>query len=609
MDAPFPAAAVDAAYLIARRRSLAADGCKAFGAVVRAFAIDLDLPEIPDPRELAEPRRVGAPAADDPRAIGEAYWRARSENLLDQRRAGRYYTPVAVIDRILDLADRMPRHDGARIGATVCDPAAGCGFFLLRLVHNMEKTRPAGSDALIDWAEGSLHGVDRDHGAVLAARISLWLALSRPDRHFNPEHVKCGDSLLGPDFSPPEAALFDAPGGSGLDWRRAFPDIARRGGFDVVVGNPPYGVLTNFTRHPEQRVLARALRRSGYYPDAVGGRLNLYRFFIERSLALLRNGGALAMIVPASLARDKSAARLRQRLLERERADVWLFQGEQEELFRGVTQATCVFRAVKNGGGATRVEILTQEGKGETTGEAIRLEPDGAVPLPDDGAGELAGWLGRRFRKTLADVADIRVGEVDQTLYRDCMRDEPTGCLLARGAHLSPFLLDVRPLPGPERFLDLDLFLRRKGRQADACKQRAATVRVAQLGIRNMNTRPRLVAALVPPGVYLGNSLNAFIPRPDVDPSFLAALLDSALLDRLFRRISGNNNINLHEVRGLPVPDGPSPDLAAAVAAAYTACEAAAAANAGVQAARAALDRAVDECYDLPDEWRTIREI
>lgn len=200
----------------------------------------------------------------------------------------------------------------------------------------------------------------------------------------------------------------------------------------------------------------------------------------------------------------------------------------------------------------------------------------------------------------------MRVGEVDQTFFRSCMADTDTGCLLARGAHLSPFRLNTERTPGKERFLHLDRYLEMKGAAAEACLERASRRRIAQLGIRNMHSRPRLVAALAPPGIHLGNSINVYFPHDGIALEYVAGLLNATLLDWLFRLTSGNNNINLHEMRRLPIPKSPPEYVVANVIEAYRACEQAAESGADLKEARDALDQSVAECYGLGDIYNTL---
>ncbi len=526
------------------------------------------------------------------RSIGDAFWHARSTAVSDRRRAGSFYTPDPLIDSILNLVWRDIFPAGLRrLGTrTVCDPALGCGFFFLRLVETL-LNRGVPRARIRSWAARSLFGVDTDAEAVFLAKALLWLALSEGKREFVPpaEHFVVGDSLLGTQLFP-EAAAADGDA------------------FDCVLGNPPYEVLTNFSRHPEQKQLADALRRSGLYADALSGQINLYRCFIERGLGLLRPGGVLSFVVPLSLTRDGAAASLRRRLLEEEATAEWTLYGEKERLFAGVTQSACVFRAVRGGGAVRSVAIAVggRGGSGDRSGNIpfaeLRKYGDG-LALPGLNARGLALWrrLHRQCPGRISDCAEARVGEVDQTVYRACMLERNTGVLLARGAHVSAFRVDVEAQEEAERFLDLPRFLAMKGAGAETVSRRAGETRVAQLGIRNMQSRPRLVAALLPPGVYAGNSLNVYTMLPGTDAEFVAGVLNSSLLDWLFRAVSGNNNINLREMRALPFPSRASTEQRAAVSSRYRDCAQAALRGEDTAQPRAALNAAVAACYAVPE--------
>lgn len=583
----------DRAAIVARLESFA-DGILPRGAGVFSAAFSSNSPR----SAPADPHGF-----DALRALGDAFWHGRTGGKEERRQKGSFYTPPPVIDQILGLVqnDLFPGRK------TVCDPAMGCGFFFLRLIETLhEKKVP--SAKIRRWAASSLFGVDTDAQAVFVAKALLWLALSEGRREFLPDtaHFAVGDSLLGPAFGQTP----DDHPAAGLDWNAAFPAVAKDGGFDVVLGNPPYEVLTNFTRRPERKTLADKIRRCGFYREALSGQLNLYRCFIERGLDLLKPGGALSYVVPLSLARDGAAAALRGRLLERENAASWFLYGEKERLFAGggVTQSACVFRAVRGGGAVKNVSIAVGGRSGKIPFAELRAQGGGgdnggaaALPGLDARGLKLWRWLYKNCPGRLGDVAEARVGEVDQTVYRACMTERNTGVLLARGAHLSAFRLDVAAREEKERFLDLPRFLEMKGGGAEAVRARAGESRVVQLGIRNMQSRPRLVAAVAPAGVYAGNSLNVYRVFPGVDAGFVAGMLNSSWLDWLFRATSGNNNINLREMLALPFPSRADAAAAKAVAECYRECERAAARGEELAAARTALDAAAGRCCGAPE--------
>lgn len=571
--------------------------------------LNLNIDRIADPTLLVTPTKsISKEDAMlfDWRKLGDLFWNV-GQTPEARRLAGAFYTPERIIDTILDHLwnDIAPNAPGLDQPVTICDPAMGCGFFHLRLI---DRLLAAGieRETVRQWSDSALYGVDLDAESVFLARIFLWLSLSDRDAEFIPraEHFRQGDSLLGPAFAQKGRR-------GGLEWTASFPEIAASEGFSVIFGNPPYEVLTNFSRYPDSRRRAEALRTSGWYEASLQGQINLYRCFIERSLDLLQLGGRLGFVVPLSLARDGTAAAMRMRLLTRERARDWHLFSEGDALFRGVTQSACVFTATRDGGDAETVRVRSWRGDARLAVTELRNFSGNGLAIPDAGRDDLRlwRWIRKNIRTRLGDFVEMRVGEVDQTVYRDCMLDDDSGCILARGAHIQPFWLDVQPTPGHERFLDEAKFLAKKCGSGEACRRRANEWRIAQLGIRNMRTRPRLVAALAPPGTYLGNSLNVYYPLDGVNISFFCGLLNSRLLDWMFCLGSGNNNINLREMAALPCPSPYATggdDTIAGIARAFDRCRLKADKGRKFDKEKRELDLRVEAFYRIPEKLRDL---
>src|SRR3954469_816171 len=147
----------------------------------------------------------------------------------------------------------------------VCDPAIGEGAFLIAAVDLIAEHLVAaglGAEEARRDATGCVHGVDVDPQAVAAARAALG-ALGGDDQ------LQVGDALA-------------------LDWPAAFPAVFARGGFDVVLGNPPYVRQEHLAAHKP------ALRRFASY-DGVA---DLYVYFVELAHRLARPGARYCLITP-----------------------------------------------------------------------------------------------------------------------------------------------------------------------------------------------------------------------------------------------------------------------------------------------------------------------
>lgn len=178
---------------------------------------------------------------------------------------------------------------------TICDPACGSGAFLNaalnfliaehRLVDEMEAKvleRPMVIPQIENSIlENNLFGVDINEESVEIAKLSLWLRTAKPHRKLNSlnKNIKCGNSLI----SDPEVAADKA-----FDWQAEFPQVFERGGFDVVIGNPPYVRVQNL----------KTTEVDFYFDNyqCPSGKLDISILFFEQGYNLLNSNGLLSYI-------------------------------------------------------------------------------------------------------------------------------------------------------------------------------------------------------------------------------------------------------------------------------------------------------------------------
>ena len=116
------------------------------------------------------------------------------------------------------------------------------------------------------------------------------------------------------------------------------------------------------------------------------------------------------------------------------------------------------------------------------------------IPLASKQDWDLLKWVTTHATGTFSEIAEGQVGEVDQTFFASHMRDDK-GEILVRGCHLSPFSIDLEPTPSKQRFIHENFFLEQKGESSESCLKKVMRDRVVQLGIRNIECKPRLVAS------------------------------------------------------------------------------------------------------------------
>ncbi|GAA0441923.1 hypothetical protein GCM10008983_18770 [Lentibacillus halophilus] len=199
---------------------------------------------------------------------------------------------------------------------TILDPAAGSGAFLNMALDSVvsewetiHKKRQETQDGQVNITDISryivnhnLFGVDRNDESIEIAKWSLWLktATTYDELTSLDAHLQTGNSIIDqPDVSD-----------EAFDWHQAFPDVMNAGGFDIIIGNPPYV----FTRDNGFSDDEKAYFNSHY--DLVDYQMNTYLLFIERSYHLLKEGGWFAFIVPNTCLTIDSCKKMRRFLLE-----------------------------------------------------------------------------------------------------------------------------------------------------------------------------------------------------------------------------------------------------------------------------------------------------
>ncbi len=280
-------------------------------------------------REVATAGEDGPLNRADPALLGRVY-EAAAGGPSSRKAKGVYYTPDAVVDHVVRstvatalAAPRRTRGNRPDLLPTVCDPACGGGAFLLKAYDAMvSECHDYGTSAggpRVHAADrrrlalACLHGVDIDPWAVEVARLSLVLRMlvDDPDARLDKAilqvwaAVRCGNALVGAGFGPesgardPSARDADA----GFDWQQAFPAVAVRGGFDIVLGNPPWGQKAIHADSAVRRHL-----RECY--ESLAGIFDLFRPFVERGIRLTAPGGRFGMVLPdIVLLKDYEATR------------------------------------------------------------------------------------------------------------------------------------------------------------------------------------------------------------------------------------------------------------------------------------------------------------
>ena len=214
---------------------------------------------------------------------------------------GRKNRNKATITKLVNILDD---YRNWLLQLTICDPACGSGAFLNQALDFLIKehtyidelkTKVLGGglqfpDIENTILENNIYGVDLNEESVEIAKLSLWLRTAQPRRKLNDlsSNIKCGNSLIDSKA---------VAGDKAFHWETQFPKVFEKGGFDVVIGNPPY-VPTEYINIEDKIFLEKS------YQSAFG-RINLYPIFYEKGILLLRENGFLGFITPYTILKNR----------------------------------------------------------------------------------------------------------------------------------------------------------------------------------------------------------------------------------------------------------------------------------------------------------------
>jgi type I restriction-modification system DNA methylase subunit len=266
---------------------------------------------------------------------------------------GIYYTPQFVVRYIVGqtlgrLLEERDYEQARRV--KVLDMACGSGSFLIEAFDVLDRYLAGvrGQDAAsaagdvhdlarrMEILTGNLYGVDLDAQAVEIARLNLLLkAVNQRGELPELTNIRQGNSLISGKPEELEAAFGpDWRGKQPFDWEEQFAKIMERGGFDVIVGNPPYFAMPSLPARDQRYFEA-------FYPEIFAGQNDILYYFIMRGLQLLKDSGLLGFIVSRYFLKSVHAKRFRQFILDHSAIKA-IVDFQNVQLFEGVNVLTVI---------------------------------------------------------------------------------------------------------------------------------------------------------------------------------------------------------------------------------------------------------------------------
>lgn len=274
--------------------------------------------------------------------------RAKVEEKPEVRKAGGvFYTPYYIVEYIVKntvgkLIENKTPDEISKI--KICDPACGSGSFLIGAYEyllayhlhwynaNYKKSRNSKDSPLAPDGNlttqvkkqillNNIYGVDIDTQAVEVTKLSLLMKCMEGESQATMQttltfervlptldnNIKSGNSLIDFDFYDGQLDFGEDKKIKPFNWKQAFPEVFKQGGFDAIIGNPPYGMADD----NEEKIYFQKK-----YVTAEG-RFDKFELFIEKGYDLLKKiNGQFGFIIPSPILTNVYSRKLRQFLLE-----------------------------------------------------------------------------------------------------------------------------------------------------------------------------------------------------------------------------------------------------------------------------------------------------
>ena len=340
-------------------------------------------------------------------------------------------------------------------------------------------------------------------------------------------------------------------------------------GFDIVLGNPPYGLI-NKKQNKHSSIFASKAEQKYYkdtplYQPAKGGMINIYRLFVCLSHSLLKECGNFSLIFPMAYMCDLSAANLRKYIFGNARTHyIEAFperDNEKKRVFEAVKMSVCILGVSKNAPQdldffTLRINddrhVNTNNPIAVLCANALRqIDPDGmSVPIATQEGFDLFTKITSNCIR-LGQISRCYTGEIDLSLDKEYVTYDSTEIALIRGAQVQRYFTTNEITQGEILFLKSANYLANINSPRSKHHE---SKRILMQGITGVNEKIRLKMTLTDAGVFCANSVNYILPPVSYSSiEYILGLLNSKLINWFFAELSTNSNVNGYEVDNLPI--------------------------------------------------------
>lgn len=356
-----------------------------------------------------------------------------------------------------------------------------------------------------------------------------------------------------------------------MEWMIEFPELLDENGkfigFDIIIANPPYGILN---KKQNQKIAIEAdsdfidyIKNSFEYKPAINGMLNIYKFFILRSFKLLKDNGIFIQIFPLSFTCDSSFKTLRKYIFNNYSvSEIEAFperDSSKRRVFEHAKVSVCIVKAINTKTKHQSFQLRKNDNKfvdynikSTTLNLEIiqNLNEDLTIPLANDFDILLLNKI-QSFSMPLKTFAHCYTGEIDISINSKYITNNSKDSEMIKGAIIDRYIKKKEMSQGEIQFLNKEKYLAEiKVDKAEHHKFE----RIVMQGLTGVNEKYRLKMTIVHPEIFCANSVNYILfNKHNVNKKYILGLLNSSLLNYIFKISSTNSNVNGYEIDNLPI--------------------------------------------------------
>ncbi|MGL2752068.1 DUF7149 domain-containing protein [Helicobacter pylori] len=336
-----------------------------------------------------------------------------------------------------------------------------------------------------------------------------------------------------------------------LEWRFEFPEVLNDEGdflgFDCIIGNPPY------------MQVKKGLYSSIFYPFSEGkdiGKQNTYKIFIELGFNLTKQKGLISLITQSSIMCDCSAQFTRELLLKYCQIHYFVEFNKKQKLFSNVIQGVCILEFLKDRPSKehafkiainnTQIQMNQIQYEQIKQDEILKFFPLYEIPLIKSGEMEIVRKI-KTDKILLRDLLEKSLqGNINTIHLKDIQDQKETNGRIYKGANCHRYFLDTQYLFAKDNQITQQIFEKNYYQNIIVTQNITGTSDAYRIHANLIEVKNQEMLFL--------DTCNLSYCKEREHAKFLVGLLNSRLLDWLFRKTSTNNHVNLYELETLPIP-------------------------------------------------------